>query len=94
VKQMAKSYREVQRFPSKSNPSKEYTVKVDENGDLSCNCPAWTFKKNDARTCKHVQSVDSGVATPVPAAAPAPQAGSRDKGGTLTDLFARLGKDE
>ena len=32
---MAKSYREVARFPSKSNPSKEYTVNVDENGDTA-----------------------------------------------------------
>lgn len=91
---MAKSYREVARFPSKSNPSKEYTVSVDENGDLSCTCPAWRFKKGDKRACKHVVEVAGGVASPVPAAAPAPQAGSRDKGGTLTDLFARLGKDE
>jgi len=89
---MAKSYREVARFPSKSNPSKEYTVNVDENGNLSCTCPAWTFKKGDERTCRHVQEVAAGVASPVPAAAPAPQAGSRDKGGSLTDLFARLDK--
>ena len=91
---MTKSYREVARFPSKSNPSKEYTVNVDENGELSCNCPAWTFKKGDERTCKHVQAAEAGVSSPVPAAAPAPQAGGRDKGGTLTDLFARLNKEE
>lgn len=90
---MSKSYREVQRFPSKSNPSKEYTVKVDENGDLSCDCRGWTMKKpGQERTCTHVQQVAAGVTDPVPAAAPAPQAGARDKGGTLTDLFERLGK--
>jgi len=90
---MAKSYREVARFPSKSDPNKEYTVNVDENGDLSCNCRGWTMKKpGQERTCSHVRDVEAGVASPVPAAAPAPQAGSRDKGGTLTDLFARLDK--
>jgi len=91
---MAKSYREVATFPSKSSPGKEYTVKVDDLGGLSCDCRGWTMKKGDVRTCTHVRQVEAGVSSPVPAAAPAPQAGSRDKGGTLSDLFARLDKEE
>ena len=37
-------YTEVAQFPSSSS-SKIYTVKRDENGELSCDCPAWRFKK-------------------------------------------------
>lgn len=47
-------YTEVAQFPSSSS-SKIYTIKRDEDGNLSCDCPAWRFKKGDKpRTCKHV----------------------------------------
>ena len=51
---------EVAKFPSSSS-SKVYTVKQDPGGNLSCDCPAWRFKKpNQERTCKHVESVAAG----------------------------------
>ncbi len=62
-------YTEVAQFPSSSS-SKIYTVHEDENGDLSCTCPAWRFKKGDKpRSCKHVNQVAAGQAPP-----PIPQA--------------------
>ena len=90
---MKKIYCLVSTFESKSKPGKFYEVKQDQYGNYSCNCPAWTFKKGDQRTCKHVEEVAAGVGSPVPAPAPAPQAGTRDKGGTLADLLARLDKE-
>lgn len=92
---MAKSYRAVAQYPSSSNPSKVYTISVDEEGALSCNCPAWTFKRGTSRTCKHVEDyMVNGGSTKVPVAVPEPvvQATDREKGGTLTDLFAKLEK--
>jgi len=90
---MAKSYQPVAEYPSASNPGKVYTVSVDEEGNLSCNCKAWTFKKGDVRTCKHVEDYQRNGAPVVAAPAPAPQAGSREKGGSLTDLFTKLAED-
>ena len=90
---MAKNYNPVATYPSKSNPSKSYTVSVDENGDLSCNCPAWTFKKGDTRTCKHVEDFQRNGEPVAAAPMPAPQATNRAKGGSLTDLFEKLDKD-
>jgi len=91
---MARSYRPVRDFPSKSNPGKSYTVSMDEEGNLSCNCPAWTFKKGDERTCKHVQAVeaDGGASQPAPAPMPEPPT-PREKGGTLADLFERINRE-
>ncbi len=58
---------EVGQFPSKSSAGKFYIVKRHrDTGALSCDCPAWRFKKGDReRTCKHVQTVAAG-ATPLP----------------------------
>ena len=58
-KDRGKTYTPVATFPSSSS-TKVYTVSVDEEGRLSCNCPAWTFKKAGTRTCKHVQAVERG----------------------------------
>lgn len=54
---MAKTYKEVARFESRSRPGKFYTVKVDEKGNLSCNCPAWIYKTNGERSCKHTEQI-------------------------------------
>lgn len=49
------TYTEVTKFPSKSSAGKFYTVKRDQNGNLSCDCMAWRFKKpNQERDCKHI----------------------------------------
>lgn len=37
-----------------------YEVRLEENGQLRCNCPGWIFKKNDAvRGCKHTREVEA-----------------------------------
>ena len=94
---MSRFYTPVATFPSKSNPSKTYTVSVDQNGELSCDCKAWVFKKGATRTCKHVEEVERrGVGSfTVPEASPAAavaevQAGAREKGGTLAEISKRL----
>ncbi|MDP2735411.1 MAG: hypothetical protein Q8P12_04340, partial [bacterium] len=92
------NYTPVATFPSSSS-NKTYTVSEDEQGNLSCNCPAWTFKKGTARTCKHVQAVERGDVNrekPVPAkpTTEVAQAGVKEKGGSLADIFARMKKDE
>lgn len=49
-----KIYSLVAKFQSRSDPKKFYEVKIDEEGNLSCNCPAWIFKKVGRRICEHV----------------------------------------
>lgn len=65
-------YEEVGQYPSSSSAGKVYIVKRNrKTGDLSCDCPAWRFKKGDKeRTCKHVQQAAAGV---VPKLQPAPE---------------------
>ena len=89
-----KVYTPVATYPSSSNPNKTYTVSADEQGNLSCDCPAWVFKKGDARTCKHVEDYQRNGEPVVAAPASAPQAGEREKGGSLTDLFSKLAEDK
>lgn len=61
-----KVYQRITTFPSKSKPGKVYTVKMDEEGNLSCNCPAWIYpKKGRARDCYHVRVVRSEMRNPV-----------------------------
>lgn len=48
-----KDYNYVATFPSKSNPDKKYTVKMDEDGNLTCDCPVWIYNHNGDRTCCH-----------------------------------------
>lgn len=40
--------------PSHSNPSKEYTVAITDQGEWGCDCPVWKFKR---KTCKHILAV-------------------------------------
>ena len=55
------TYTEVAKISSESNPDKEYTIKKDESGKLSCSCPAWRYmnSKNSTgeriRFCKHLK---------------------------------------
>ena len=49
-------YEEVGRFPSKSSPDTYYTVKLDSStGDYTCDCPAWIYKADGLRSCKHTR---------------------------------------
>ncbi len=34
-----------------------YEVRMEENGDLRCNCPGWIFKKGTDRFCKHTKNI-------------------------------------
>ena len=56
-----KSYLEVGRIQSSSS-GREYIIKEDDNGNLSCNCMAWRFqsKSQEARTCKHIKEFLEG----------------------------------
>jgi len=54
---MMKTYQIVAEFESESEPNRKYTVKVDEMGNLSCNCPAWIYKAGGVRHCKHIEMV-------------------------------------
>ncbi len=45
---------------SKSNGTTQYTTKLYDNGDFSCDCPGWVMAKKDKKTgtykereCKH-----------------------------------------
>ena len=79
-------YDDVGQYPSSSS-SKIYTVKRSrETGDLSCDCPAWRFKKGDKpRTCKHVQQAAAGVVPVIqPAAEPEEVRPTDDVVGDLT----------
>ena len=52
---MGKHYEVVATYQSRSNPNKVYEVKKDDEGNYSCNCPAWVYKRNPGpRICKHV----------------------------------------
>jgi len=88
-----KTYSPVMTFPSSSNPNKEYTVSVDEEGNLSCDCKAWVFKKTGLRTCPHVRQVErmqtAGELGRQAAPGPA-QAAASEKGGSLTRMFRKM----
>jgi hypothetical protein len=84
-----------------------YTVCEVSDGTTSCDCPGWT-KRNPpgGRTCKHTQDYEmflrpmwqlGGTSAPAPdlvklTSEQPIQAGDREKGGTLADLFAKLEK--
>lgn len=89
-----KIYTTVAVFPSKSDPSKSYSVKQDQFGELSCDCRGWTIKKpGKPRTCTHVQKVEANQPAPAPLPAPEPVlVGSKvqETGGSLGDLLKSL----
>lgn len=58
---MAKEYFFMYTVPSHTNPDKKYTVKMDERGFLSCNCPSWIFNHRKDRTCKHIDDIRGKV---------------------------------
>ena len=91
---MAKEYTEVGRYPSKSSPGVEYIVKVDEVGELSCNCRGWTMKKgNQERSCPHVRSAAAGnVPVPVTPAPPAPLTSPESQGGSMAKMWRAIQK--
>ena len=98
---MNKIYTPVASYPSKSNPSVTHTVHVEQFGELSCTCNGWC-KRTPPRSCTHTQQEEdkrirhlgywSGNPREgtLPTPEPAVQAGSREKGGSLADLFAKL----
>jgi len=46
-------YNFIAQIPS-SNGKRNYTIKVDDKGLFSCNCPSWIFNQRGNRTCKHI----------------------------------------
>jgi hypothetical protein len=51
------NYNFVTTVKSESNPDKEYTIKMKEDGLLSCSCPSWIFNQRHNRTCKHIDTI-------------------------------------
>jgi hypothetical protein len=52
-------------FRSKSSPRTRYETILYSNGDLSCNCPGWTQRKDKVtgeRSCKHTRWAEEGDA--------------------------------
>ncbi len=45
----------IAKYESRSRPGTLYDVREDEEGSLSCTCPAWIYKAGGRRTCKHVE---------------------------------------
>lgn len=37
-----------------SHGTTTYETLVFRNGEMSCNCPAWVFKRGDERRCRHI----------------------------------------
>jgi hypothetical protein len=100
-----KTYTPAASYPSKSDPTKDYTVCEVNDGTLSCDCLGWTRRNPPGgRTCKHVEDYDmflrhdrgkSSAAeffdtAAEKATARKPKEG--EKGGSLSDLFERLEK--
>lgn len=57
---MKRECRKTWQFSSMSMLGKDYTVSLWVTGELTCNCPAWTFKKPGVdRMCQHVRSVEA-----------------------------------
>lgn len=50
-------YNFVAEVQSDSNPDKMYTIKMQQDGMLTCNCPSWIFNQRRNRTCKHIDRV-------------------------------------
>ena len=48
---------------SHSNPDKKYQIKMDEQGQLSCNYPSWIFNHRKDRTCKHIDEIRGTIVT-------------------------------
>jgi hypothetical protein len=103
-----KVFTPVAYYPSSSNPKNGYTVCEVNDGTVSCNCMGWTRRNPPGgRTCKHTQDyvrylqplrnspAAAGAAAKASALAAEPvvQANDREKGGTLSDLFAKLEKE-
>lgn len=51
-----KQYNFLAEVPSSSG-KRTYTIKVDESGMFSCNCPSWIFNTRRNRTCKHIDAL-------------------------------------
>jgi len=52
-----KRYNFLLDIPSESKPDKTYSIKMDEQGNLTCPCPIWVFNRRGNRTCKHTDIV-------------------------------------
>lgn len=104
-----KTYTPAAWYPSSRDPNDGYTVCEVSDGTTSCDCMGWTRRNPPGgRNCKHTRDYEQflrplwlqgGATGPVPARAgisaePVIQASDREKGGTLSELFARLEKGE
>ncbi len=49
----------IAKYQSRSRPGTIYDVRQDDDGEFSCNCPAWVYKAGGRRACKHVEDAAS-----------------------------------
>ena len=99
-----KVYTPAASYPSKSDPTKGYNVCEVSDGTTSCDCMGWTRRNPPGgRTCRHTQdyeltlradwnALNNGLPVPHATFEPEPvvQAGAKERGGSLTDLFKKL----
>src|SRR3990172_6860421 len=90
---MGKDFNLVATFPS-SSPGKKPPPKRDEDANLSCDCPAWVFKKTGTRTCKHLKLVAQGEGIVAKIAVEVKERETEAKGGSLVAIFERLRKEQ
>jgi hypothetical protein len=52
----------IKEYPFKSDSAnKIYLVKKYDDGSFSCNCPSWTFKRNEIHNCRHIKYVQETI---------------------------------
>ena len=56
------TYKIVEEFP-RSDGKGNWTVKLRDDGVLTCGCPIWIFNRRGDRTCKHTDR-SRDIATP------------------------------
>jgi len=102
-----KFYTPAASYPSKSDPTKGYTVCEVSDGTTSCGCMGWTRRNPPGgRTCRHTEDyelflrpdwnlMNSGKLAPSSVRPPEPvvQAVATERGGSLTDLLQKLDED-
>jgi hypothetical protein len=57
-------------YPSGSNPAKEYSVILGNDGVTYCDCMGWKMNKH----CKHLKAYEAGTSAPVKKAKKDPKA--------------------
>lgn len=57
TKQISKTF----FFSSDSDPDRTYQTLLYDNGETSCDCRGWVFKRGGTRSCRHTRFVEAGL---------------------------------